>query len=332
MRLAVTHARESPLVIIVGAGVAGVAAARELRAAGVPVRLHDRGHRIGGRMAVRTVAGRPIDVGASYFTVSHPAFRTVVEGWESAGLARPWTDTFAVASGNRLDGTTTGPMRYATRYGLRSLVEELAGDLEIRHPHDVGEVTAGPQVDGQGAASVVLAMPDPQALDLLADVFVAQRAIVADRDWEPVLVLYARWDRRHWTAVDGIFVNHHDVLARVVDDGRRRGDDVPVLVAHSTGEFAAGHLDEPASAAGPMLHATCELLNIATEPEWAEIKRWSLAAPAFPHPEAYHLGTTGIGLCGDGWVGASDSPQPRVEAAFLSGRALGQALVERLAS
>lgn len=332
MRFAVARAEESPVVIIIGAGIAGVAAAREVDAAGVAVQMYDRGHRIGGRMAVRTVAGRPVDVGAAYLTVSDPAFRAVVERWAAVGLARPWTDTFAVATGNQLQITTTGPMRYATAYGVRSLVEELAGDLEIRHPYDVAEVAAGPHVDGMRTQAVVLAMPDPQALDLLADVFAAERAILGNHDWEPVLTLYARWDRRLWPAVDGVFVNDNSVLAQVVDDGRRRGDDVPVLVAHSTGPFAARYLDDPPSAATPMLRAVCELMGITAEPEWAYVKRWSLASPASPHSEAYHLGGSGIGLCGDGWVGASDSSRPRVEAAFLSGRALGQALVDRLAS
>ena len=81
-----------------------------------------------------------------------------------------------------------------------------------------------------------------------------------------------------------------------------------------------------------MLHAVSDLLGIDADPEWANVVRWSLAAPIDPHPETYHLGSSGIGLCGDGWIGASEQPRPRVEAAFLSGRALGQALVGRLTS
>src|SRR5215207_1922323 len=111
--LSVAPVSESPAVIVVGGGISGVAAARTVRAAGLRVLLLDRGHRIGGRMAVRTVAGRPVDVGASYFTVSEPTFRTVVDRWEAAGLVRPWTDTFAVVTTNGLVDTTSGPMRYA---------------------------------------------------------------------------------------------------------------------------------------------------------------------------------------------------------------------------
>ena len=107
-------------VIVVGAGIAGVACARELAAAEVPYRLLDRGRRIGGRMAVRTVDGRSVDLGASYFTAHDPVFADQVESWTSSGLARPWTDTFRIATPDGLQGTKTGPVRYAAPGGLRA--------------------------------------------------------------------------------------------------------------------------------------------------------------------------------------------------------------------
>ena len=99
---------ESPRlpVTIVGAGISGVACARVLAAAGIPVELVDRGRRVGGRMASRRHEGRPADIGASYFTVSDPAFEEVVARWAEAGLARGWTDTFGVVSGSQ-DARTT---------------------------------------------------------------------------------------------------------------------------------------------------------------------------------------------------------------------------------
>ena len=46
-------------IVVIGAGMAGIACARALRAAGLPVRLIDKRRGIGGRMATRraTVAG-----------------------------------------------------------------------------------------------------------------------------------------------------------------------------------------------------------------------------------------------------------------------------------
>lgn len=312
-------------VVVVGAGMSGAACARALADAGVPVRVLDRGHRAGGRMAVRTVEQRPVDLGASYFTVSDDAFRAVVEGWLDDGLAHPWTDTFHLGSPDGVDGTTTGPMRYAARAGLRSLVEDLLADLPVEHPVDVTEVAPGPRVDGEPVTAVVLAMPDPQARDLLSERLVEEVRHVEDRGWDPSLALYAGWARRCWAQLDGVFVEDSPVLSWIADDGRRRGDGAPVLVAHAPAVFAASRLDEPARACGPMLAELSTILGIEEQPRWAHVARWSLSRPREGRAERYHLGAAMVGLCGDGWAERS-----RVEGAYLSGRALGRALADRL--
>lgn len=312
-------------VLVVGAGVSGAACARTLADAGVPVRLVDRGRRAGGRMAVRTVDQRPVDVGASYFTVSDDAFRAVVDGWVGQGLAHPWTDTFHLGSPDGPAGTTTGPMRYASRRGLRSLVEELLGDLPLEHPVDVAEVVPGPHVDGKSVTAVVLAMPDPQARDLLSEDLRVEVERVEDRGWEPSLALYAGWARRTWPRLDGVFVEDSPVLSFIADDGRCRGDGAPVLVAHAPPVFAAARLDEPDLAREPMLAELSLVLGIEEPPRWAHVTRWSLSRPREGRAERYHLGPAMVGLCGDGWAERS-----RVEAAYLSGQALGRALVDRL--
>jgi predicted NAD/FAD-dependent oxidoreductase len=312
-------------VIVVGAGIAGVSCARALASAGVAVRVLDRGRRVGGRMAVRTVEGRPVDAGAAYFTARDPAFVAVVEDWRDAGLARPWTDTFRVGGPDGLEGTTTGPVRWAAPGGLRSLVEQLADGLRVEHPYDVERVTAGPAVDGTPARAVVLAMPDPQAADLLGDDLPEARAAVAAVEWEPALALLAGWDERCWPDLDGVFVNDSPVLSFVADDGRRRGDGAAVLVAHSTPLLAAGHLDDPAAAAPAMLAELTAVLGVDAAPQWLQVRRWSLARPLRPRDTGYHLGSERVGLCGDGWL----SP-PRVEAAFLSGLRLAEALIPTL--
>lgn len=98
-------------VVVVGAGISGVACARTLLAAGLPVVVLDRGRRVGGRMAVRTHQGRPVDIGASYLTASDPGFEAVVEDWRARGLARPWTDSFTVHEAGSPDRTGPAPAR-----------------------------------------------------------------------------------------------------------------------------------------------------------------------------------------------------------------------------
>lgn len=306
-----------------GAGLSGVACASALHIAGHQVVVLDRGRVVGGRLASRRLPqrdSRPVDLGASYLTASDPRFVAVVDDWLGRGLLRPWTTSFA---GQRGDG----PLRYGSPHGLRSLVADLATDLDVRLETEVAVVGPGPKVDGQPYDAVVLALPDPQAAALLHPSLVRATAAVAGRRWDPVMVLAAGFEQRTWE-VDGVFVQDDDVLSFVADDGARRGDGAAVLVAHSTGQFAASYAlsapgseppRDPVLAVPSMVAAVRRVLDLG-EPMWTHVHRWSCARPVDARPEAFWL-QDGIGLCGDGWG------EPRVETAWLSGHLLGLALV-----
>ncbi len=314
----------TPDVVVVGAGLAGVACAGELQRLGLRVRVLDRGHRPGGRMASRRLWDRPTDLGASYLTASDPAFTDVVHGWAARDLAAPWTDTFCVL-GQEPPRTTTGPVRWGAPHGLRSLVEDLATELDVEKVElsDLADLDSHP-------AAVVLAMPDPQAVRLCGDHPVAE---LLDREWEPVIALAARWDRRSWDRLsptgrfDGAFVNDDESIGWVADDGRRRGDGAPVLVAHSTPDLARRHLADPAGA-GPELVAAVRRQLELDEPADVHVHRWTYARPIGEREASYAL-VEGprwpVGVCGDGW-----GPKPKVETAWLSGMRLARALAERL--
>ena len=315
--------------MVVGAGISGVACARALERAGVPVVVLDRGRRIGGRMASKRLNERPVDLGASYFTVSDDRFREVVEAWQRSGLALPWTDTFEVREGGAVREHKQGPMRWRAPGALRSLVEELAAGIDVRRGtvERVSLVDDVLEVDGEAAPAVVLAMPDPQAARLLGT---GLEDLPLTRGWDPVLALVARYDERSWDlegTFDGAFINGDDDLAWVADDGRRRGDGAPVLVAHTTSERAARHLEDPAAATPALVEALRRTMGLTGDPVETLVKRWSLAKPGGER-EAPHLleerGAGWVGACGDGWG------TPKVEGAYLSGHTLGRALADRL--
>src|SRR5215212_362652 len=142
-------------VVVVGAGIAGIACAVELASARVDVRVVDRGRAVGGRMASKRIDGRPVDLGAAYFTVRDPEFAQVVARWRTAGLARPWTSELAVLGGGEHE-RAPGPVRWAARGGLRSLVAALAAGLPVELEYSVSRVGPGPTVDGEEADAVVL--------------------------------------------------------------------------------------------------------------------------------------------------------------------------------
>ena len=310
-------------IVVVGAGIAGVACARALAEAGTPVRVLDRGRRPGGRMASRTLSGRATDLGASYLTASEGSpFAGVVAGWVDRGLARPWTDTFAVAGPDGIRGTRSGPVRYAAPHGLRSLVADLAAGLDVVQERTVERVGPGPRVDGEDVTAAVLALPDPQARRLLpADL--AGRLLGAEdaHAWQPTLAVVLGFDERRWPAdLHGAFVHDDPVVEWIADDGDRRGDGAPVLVAHTTPGTAAAHLDDPGRAVPEVTTAVRRALGIDAAPAWAHVHRWTFAKPTAPREEPFGL-AGGVGVCGDGWRAPS-----KVESAWTSGHLLGGAL------
>ncbi|HEX4017064.1 MAG TPA: FAD-dependent oxidoreductase [Frankiaceae bacterium] len=309
-------------VIVVGAGIAGVTCAGELIRAGHDVEVRERAMAVGGRMAAPLIEGRRVDIGASYFTASDPDFVGQVQDWCARGLARRWTDRFPQLTDDGLKDLAPGPWRYATPGGLRSLVADLAPGA-TRLGQLVARIEPGPAVDGDAADAVVLAMPDPQAERILAPGLPEVRSRVERRSWEPVIALAANFNGRLWEPFEGAFINDHPILKWVADDGRRRGDDAAVLVAHSTSPFAAGFLTQP-SAAGPEMADALDRLLGCGRPRSVHIHRWSFARPADTRTESHFFGSERVGLAGDGWG------SPRVETAWLSGRALGRRIAAGL--
>ena len=309
-------------VVVVGAGLSGVACARELRAAGLDTRVLDRGRVPGGRMAARTLWDRRVDLGASYLTVSDPGFAAVVDDWAERGLAREWTDTFTALGGGAQD-SKTGPVRWGAPHGLRSLVEDLAADLVVERR----EVRALAELD---ADAVVLAMPDPQARRLVGDHPVGGRAApgvgAGHRRRRPVVRPHVGRRQPDRPLRRGL---------RQRRPRRRPGSPTTAGAAATTPRcwsptrrpsLAARHLDDPAGAAPAVVQAVRRLLDIG-EPQDVHVHRWTFARPTGRREEPYALvdGDRPVGVCGDGW-----GETPKVETAWLSGVRLGRALAARL--
>jgi predicted NAD/FAD-dependent oxidoreductase len=264
-----------------------------------------------------------VDLGAAYFTVRDEEFAAVAESWRRRGFAVPWTDTLASREPDGSWTSKSGPERWCAPGGLRALVDDLARDLRISYGHTVTAVGPGPAVDGLAARAVVLAMPDPQAARLL-DPALGAATVVADRAWQPVISVALGYGHRGWEHLSAAFVNGHPDVSLIADDGDRRGDLAPVLVAHTTAERARQHLDDPDGAIAPVVAAVTELLGLADAPAWTHAHRWSYASPAEPHDGEFSLDDDLVGLCGDGWG------SPKVETAWRSGTLLGRAIAERV--
>jgi len=157
-------------VLIVGAGLSGLAAARALRDHGVSTIVLDKGRGVGGRMATRRLSeGAIADHGAQFFTARDPRFSTLVEQWLRAGEASEWSRGF--------DEPFDGHPRYRGVRSMNALAKQLATGLDVRLQVRVQRVhrRAG---RGRVAAKVLL---ETCVAKVLRGVVLEQRGVVDHR-------------------------------------------------------------------------------------------------------------------------------------------------------
>lgn len=322
-------------VLVVGAGLAGLLAARALSAAGRSVRVVDKGRAAGGRLATRRVGGGVVDHGAQFFTVREPALQALVSGWLEAGVVTEWARGFPTPEGARHDGHP----RYRAAGGMAALASHLAQGLDVRLGEPVArlEVVEGryAALDARGrhlARSVLLTPPAPQSLALVGAGGVplegAARDALARLAYAPCLAALAVLEGPSRVPPPGGLA----VRGAVVDwlaDNQLKGisPGAVALTVHATEAYsraAFGETDAEVSAAllaaaGPWLGGPVASV---------EVKRWRYAAPTVLHPERCLATTTPGGplaFAGDAFAG------PRVEGAALSGLAAAARLLEQLA-
>ncbi|UZK70865.1 FAD-dependent oxidoreductase [Sphingomonas sp. S1-29] len=303
-------------VAIIGAGIAGLACADQLAAAGHRVALFDKGRGPGGRMSTRRVdhegATYRFDHGAQYFTARDPDFAAQVALWEAAGIAARWP--------------AAGDDAWVGTPGMNAPVRAMADAHPVEWGARIEALTrtpAGWQLDARPElyAAVVVAVPAEQVAALVAphapDLAEAATATAS----EPCWTLMAAFDRRVAVADDVIRGATGEALGWAARDGAkpgRAGGETWVVQAGSA--WSAEHLEETADAIVPHLLAALAARAEAPLPPTphAAAHRWRYARTTGCGAGPAWRADIGLGLCGDWREG------PRVEAAWASGRKLAR--------
>jgi renalase len=328
-------------VVVVGAGIAGLACARLLADAGLAVLVAERRRGVGGRMASRRVGGTVVDLGAQYVTASEPGLEALLRRLAATGQAEPWATRLGQVERGRIGGggaRETGRIRWAFPDGMATLAERLAVGLPLRLGTRVAELaparrawrvrTAGGEL---AAGAVVLALPAPEAAGLLRGLpALAGLAEAAGRVvYEPCWALAAGYPDAAPPTWRGLFVRDDPALAWLAhDSSKRRDPPATVLVAHAGGDWSGAHArDDPGQAAAALVAAAARVAGRwAARPAWTGGQLWPYAQLRAGLDEPFLLsgGHAPVGCCGDWCAG------PKVEGAWRSGRRLGAALLERL--
>ncbi len=117
-------------VVVIGAGAAGIGAARELRRLGKSCLIVEARARAGGRLYTNTALGQPFDAGGAYihFAETNPWSQIATDlGVDPRGGYRLWSGSIAYRNGMALD-----PQAMARRSGLMRSVAEAYDDVEER--------------------------------------------------------------------------------------------------------------------------------------------------------------------------------------------------------
>ncbi len=311
-----------PAVAIIGAGVAGLAAARLLTASGVACTLFDKSRGLGGRLATRRVGALEFDHGAQFFTARGARFAALVEAWRSAGLAAEW-----------FDGAFVGvPRMTAVAHALA----EPHTVMTSRHVSRLERGGAGWTVHDDGGpiqtpfngrfAAVILALPAPQAGPLAATAGVTFDAL-GEAVYAPCWTLMLAFDRT--IDLPGLPLRPDGGPAAWIAGAAAKPGRDPrsgTVVLQASGAWSRHHLEQPAdTVVRDLTEAFAAATGIGAAPTFAAAHRWryALVESAVGRPCLWNPGER-IGACGDWALG------PRVECAFDSGEALARAVLVSL--
>lgn len=320
-------------VAVVGAGLAGLVAARRLQAAGARVVLADKGRRPGGRCATRPLHGATCDSGAQFFTVRSDAFTTLVDDWREEGVpVRVWGHGWA--HGRHVDDGPEGARegedghpRHAVTGGMNVLAAHLARELDVRSSQRVlrldglasgWHVTAGDVGTGAPweleADRVLCTTPLPQALALVDRAGIPVAATLRARSgYEPTLALLLALDAPPGLPAPGGVQLEEGPVSWLGDNQAKGASATPALTVHAASTFSRERFDD-AAASADLLAAVRPWLGGARV-RGAELFRWRYAQPSAPVDEgAVDLGD-GLILAGDAHAGS------KVEGAVRSGLA-----------
>lgn len=309
-------------VAIVGAGIAGLAAARLLREAGIACTVFEKSRGLGGRMATRRVESWQFDHGAQYFTVRGVRFADLTQAWRRDGNAAEWFDGAFVGSPGM-----TAPAR-----AMAQGIDVVTGCqvLALRHAVEGWTLLSaeGPvAAPGNGRFSaVLLAVPAPQARPLAESGGVTFPAL-EDVRYAPCWALMLGFGADPGKVESHVRDRDGDV-AWIARNSSKPGrpQDIHTFVAHAGPGWSRRNLELSAdSAAREIWEHARRLSGFSAEPVFAAAHRWRYALVEKPAGAASLWdAASGIGACGDWCLG------PRVESAFDSGEALARNVIANL--
>ncbi len=306
-------------VAIIGAGVSGLACAKQLTRFGIDVALYDKGRRPGGRLTTLKIEERAWDFGAPYFKATEARFAAQVRVWEQARVVAPWPDG--------PDGAWVGVP------GMGALIESDAETLPVQFGAQVlridrdarGWALTGPDLHEGPFDAMAIAVPCEQAASLLAmhDLTMAQEA--ASVRSVPCWSVMAGFEQPLADLPD-VMRDHGPIRWAARNNSKPGRGSAECWVIQSSSEWSRLHLEAPPTqVAVDLLDALAKAGgNTLPEPVFLKAHRWRFALPMGQRGAPLWNPELRLGACGDWCIG------PQIEGAWLSGVELAERIADGL--
>lgn len=316
-------------VAVVGAGIAGLSAARQLDDTGYDLHVFDKARGPGGRMSTRREDGYEFDHGAQYFTVRNEAFRGAVAEWQQRGMVEAWPAQIVNITKGDVQIDDEPIERYVAVPRMNALCRDLSDSLTVTFNTPVSRIVrakgawALSSEDGRELGRfdhVIVTAPPAQAAPLLAEAPSLARE-VASAEMLPcwaVMVVFDRGLDIEWDAAF-VFESSLSWVARNSSKPGRAGGELWVL--HGSPEWSEAHIEaDPIQVGDELTTAFFQETRVRrTRCVLRSVHRWRYAKTKTPLSAGYlYDPELGVGVCGD-WCRGD-----RVEDAFVSGVALAR--------
>ena len=305
-------------LLIIGTGIAGLAAGRNAQQAGQSVMLIDKGRRVGGRVSTRRADGFLFNHGAQFATSTSADFSDILRAAAAAGMATDWQID---AAKKVMVGT---PM-------MRALPMFLAGNLPIQQNRRIARIIRKKDhiqcIDTDDemvtARQVICTAPAPQTAALLADDYPDLAAAASHAVYAPCLTVMLGLGDDTMLPQMPIRSPQHDIGWAMRETARPAAlRHRPALTIQAVAAWSDSHKDDPP---GKIITQLIEKYQLATGCQVGEIlhaqaHRWLYAKVITPAPKDALICQDNLAIAGDWLSGA------RIEHAFTSGQRAFQAL------
>lgn len=317
--------------LVIGAGWAGLTAARVMAEAGRKVVVLEKSRGPGGRSATRRIDGARFDHGAQYFTARSAAFGRQLQQWQDAGLVQPWRPRLAVIGDESAHSDPEEVSRFVAVPGMNAVCRHFAADLDCRFEQRVAriefdrewqlELESGERIQ---ARRLLITAPPAQTAALLGESDPLHGPL-AGIDFNPCIAGMLSFRKAFDPGFDAAFINHSGALSWVARNSSKPGREGNDWVLHASAEWSRAQLEAPAEEQGELLAAAFGELVGEALPETAgcTAHRWRYAQACYPLERGMITDDArGLAIAGD-WLSGS-----RVEGAWTSGRKAGEWLAE----